>query len=87
MGVALRRRPRFGCGCRLFRVAAFLGYTLFEGVSPGVMAGVSAVAAGAIMAMLVETMIPEAFEGTRHLAGLEACLGFLVSFAITVLAE
>jgi len=68
-------------------VAAFLGYTLCKNVSPGVMAAMSAVAGGAIMAMLVETMIPEAFEGTRNLAGLEACAGFLVSFAITVLAE
>lgn len=66
-------------------VAALLGYSLFKNLSPGVIAATTAMAAGAIMAMLVETMIPEAFEGTRNLAGLEACAGFVVACGITVL--
>jgi ZIP family zinc transporter len=66
-------------------VAALLGYSLFKNFSPGVIAATTAMAAGAVMAMLVETMIPEAFEGTRHLAGLEACAGFVVACGITIL--
>ena len=57
-------------------------------ISDSIQAGLWGLLSGAaIMAMLIETMIPEAFEGTRRLAGLEACAGFLVSFGITVLAE
>jgi ZIP family zinc transporter len=66
-------------------VAAILGYTLFQGFSPEVVAATTAVAAGAIMAMLVDTMIPEAFAEAHDLAGLITVLGFLVSFALSKL--
>ena len=66
-------------------VAALVGYTVFEGFSPEVVAATMAVAAGAILAMLVDTMIPEAFEGTHDLAGLVTVLGFLAAFALSKL--
>lgn len=43
-------------------VASLAGYGIFSGFSPDVIALTTAVAAGAILAMLVDTMIPEAFE-------------------------
>ena len=42
-----------------------------------------AVAAGAVLAMLVDTMIPEAFEETHDFAGLITVLGFLAAFALS----
>jgi zinc transporter, ZIP family len=44
-----------------------------------------AVAAGAILAMLADTMIPEAFAQTHTFAGLITAAGFLVSFALSKL--
>lgn len=63
-------------------VAAIVGYTLFSGFSPGVIAATNAVAAGAILAMLCDTMIPEAFETAHNYAGLVTVLGFLAAFAL-----
>ena len=43
-------------------LAALAGYGLLDGVSTGVTAFVLAYAGGAILTMLAETMMPEAFE-------------------------
>jgi ZIP family zinc transporter len=51
-------------------LAAIVGYVAFEGLSPDVVAATTAVAAGAILAMLVDTMIPEAFETAHEYAEL-----------------
>ncbi len=64
-------------------VAALLGYTLLGGTSPEVVAVITAVAAGAILTMLADTMIPEAFEEAHVLTGLITAAGFLTAFAIT----
>ncbi len=64
-------------------LSAWLGYTLFAGADPGLVAAVQAVAAGAILAMVVDTMVPEAFEGTQDFAGLIAVSGFLVAFTLS----
>jgi len=48
-----------------------------------VIAATTAVAAGAILAMLSDTMIPEAFEETRDWAGLVTILGFLCALILT----
>ncbi|MBC7986644.1 MAG: ZIP family zinc transporter [Sphingomonadaceae bacterium] len=66
-------------------VAAAAGYALFGDASPALIAGVQAVAAGAILAMIADTMIPEAFEGTHDFAGLITVLGFLTAFALSKL--
>ena len=65
--------------------SAWLGYVLFDGVAPGVVAAVQGVAAGAILAMIIDTMVPEAFEGTQDFAGFISVLGFLVAFALSKL--
>src|SRR4051812_24952229 len=66
-------------------LSSLAGYLLFDGVSPGVVAAVQAIAAGAILAMIVDTMLPEAFDGTHDYAGLIAVTGFLAAFALSKL--
>jgi ZIP family zinc transporter len=68
-------------------MAALAGYLLFDGVSPEVIAFTTAVAAGGILAMLADTMIPEAFETTHNYTGLITVLGFLCAFLLTKMSE
>jgi ZIP family zinc transporter len=63
-------------------IASLVGYTVFQQFSAGVVAATTAVAAGAILAMLVDTMIPEAFEAAHDFAGLITVAGFLAAFAL-----
>jgi ZIP family zinc transporter len=48
---------------------------------------ITAIAAGAILAMLADTMIPEAFESAHTLTGLITALGFLTAFAVHLAGE
>lgn len=64
-------------------VSAVLGYTVVGAFPPAVIAAVTAVAAGAILAMIADTMIPEAFEDAHLAIGLVTVSGFLVSFALS----
>jgi len=64
-------------------LAALLGNTLFQGVSPATIALVMSTAAGAILTMLTDTMIPEAFETAHNFAGLITVAGFLAAFALS----
>lgn len=66
-------------------LAALGGYLAFDGVAPAAVAAVQAIAAGAILAMIVDTMVPEAFEGTQDYAGLIAVTGFLAAFLLSKL--
>lgn len=66
-------------------VAAVAGNVLFAGSPPEVVAATTAVAAGAILAMIVDTMIPEAFDRAHDFAGLITVLGFLAAFALSKL--
>ena len=66
-------------------LAALLGYAVFRHFSPQVVAATTAVAAGGVLAMLVDTMIPEAFEETHDFAGLITVAGFLAAFALSKL--
>lgn len=64
---------------------ALVGYVLFSRFSAEVIAATTAVAAGAILAMIVDTMIPEAFEQAHNFAGLITVFGFLAAFVLTKL--
>ncbi len=66
-------------------VAAGVGYLAFDGVDAAWIAAVNAIAAGAILAMIADTMIPEAFETAHDYAGLITVAGFLAAFALTKL--
>ncbi len=68
-------------------IAAMIGNVALAGSSPDLIAGVTAVAAGAILAMLVDTMIPEATEATHDYSGLIAVIGFLAAFVLTKSGE
>jgi zinc transporter, ZIP family len=62
--------------------AALVGYLALGEASPETVAAITAVAAGAILTMIADTMIPEAFESTRTWTGVITTLGFLTAFAI-----
>ncbi|MER8220594.1 ZIP family zinc transporter [Streptomyces sp. NPDC094143] len=64
-------------------LSAVLGYAVVGGFSTAVIAAVTAVAAGAILAMIADTMIPEAFQEAHLAIGLVTVGGFLVSFALS----
>lgn len=66
-------------------IASLLGYSLFSHFSPQVVSATTAVAAGAILAMVADTMIPEAFEAAHDLTGFITVLGFLAAFTLSAL--
>jgi ZIP family zinc transporter len=68
-------------------LAAIAGYVLFAASSPDTVAGTTAIAAGAILSMLVDTMIPEAFEEAHTFAGLITVAGFLAAFTLSKVAH
>ncbi|GLZ39800.1 ZIP family zinc transporter [Actinokineospora sp. NBRC 105648] len=63
-------------------LSSALGYLGLRDAPPEVIAVITSVAAGAILAMIADTMIPEAFERAHALTGLITTLGFLTAFAI-----
>ncbi|MFF4168250.1 ZIP family metal transporter [Streptomyces sp. NPDC001741] len=63
-------------------MAALAGYALLGGASEAVMAMITAVAGGAILAMIADTMIPEAYAKVHLLTGLVTVAGFLSAFAL-----
>jgi ZIP family zinc transporter len=73
--------------CAISGVASFLGYTVFRSFSPEVIAATTAVAAGSILTMLSDTMIPEAFEEAHDASGLIVVIGFLCSFVLSKLGS
>jgi ZIP family zinc transporter len=64
-------------------LASLAGYGLFGDASPDTIAFVLSFAAGAILTMLADTMMPEAFERGGKLVGLATTLGFGLAFAIS----
>jgi ZIP family zinc transporter len=63
-------------------LAGLIGCLLLQGASPVLIAIITAIAAGAILTMLADTMIPEAFERTHLYTGLIAAIGFMVAFGV-----
>jgi ZIP family zinc transporter len=66
-------------------LAALAGYGLLDTASPRTIAFVLAFAGGAILTMLADTMMPEAFEHGGKLVGVFTTLGFALAFLITSL--
>jgi ZIP family zinc transporter len=71
----------FACG-----LASLAGYAVFGALSPFIVAATTAVAAGGMLAMIVDTMIPESFAEAHDWARRFVVLGFLVSFILTKIA-
>ncbi|MFL6120105.1 ZIP family metal transporter [Actinophytocola sp.] len=64
-------------------LASVFGYAVLGGAPPELLAGITALAGGAILAMIADTMIPEAFENAHLLIGLITVAGFLVAFGVS----
>ena len=64
-------------------VAAVVGYALLGGASDHVIAAILALAAGGILAMLADTMMPEAFENGGPFVALATSVGFLLAALLT----
>lgn len=65
--------------------AAGIGFTIFDDASPDTIAFVDAFAAGAILTMLADTMMPEAFEHGGKYVGLATTLGFMAAFFLVTI--
>jgi ZIP family zinc transporter len=68
-------------------LASLAGFVLFENVSGEIVAATTAIAAGAILAMLADTMMPEAFETVHDFTGMITVAGFLAAFLLGKLGE
>jgi zinc transporter, ZIP family len=65
--------------------SSLVGYRAFDAASPRTIAFVLAFAGGAILTMLAETMMPEAYRHGGKLVGLATTIGFALAFALTTL--
>lgn len=63
-------------------MASAAGYLLLGTADPAIPATILAFAAGGVLAMLAESMIPEAFHDAQPFIGLITVVGFLVAFLI-----
>jgi ZIP family zinc transporter len=66
-------------------LAAAAGYALLGDVSGNVVAVIEAFAAGAILTMLADTMMPEAFQHGGSTVGLVTVLGFALAFYLSTI--
>jgi ZIP family zinc transporter len=66
-------------------LASLAGYRIFQHASPDTVAFVLAFAAGAILTMLADTMMPEAYKDGGKLVGVVTTLGFALAFTIHTL--
>ena len=66
-------------------LAALAGYVLFENAPSSWIAFIQTFACGAILVMLADTMIPEAYQHGGKLAGIVTVLGFGLAVYISVL--
>ena len=60
-------------------VGAYLGSIFFRGVSPAIFALMEGIAAGAMLTMIAETMLPEASHMGGAVTGVSTLLGFLAA--------
>ena len=63
-------------------IGGMLGYLVFGSFPETVNAFITAIAAGGILSMVAETMIPEAFEEAQSYIGLITALGFMVFYLL-----
>ncbi|MFL5754280.1 MAG: ZIP family metal transporter [Bacteroidia bacterium] len=73
--------------CILMGLSALAGYAVFSNFSAEANAATMSVAAGAILAMISDTMIPEAFHLTRNFTGLIIVAGFLTAYLLSKMSH
>jgi zinc transporter, ZIP family len=66
-------------------ISAALGYGLLEDASGNTIGMIQAFAGGAVLTMLVDTMIPEAFARGHRAVGLVTVLGFALAYLLSTL--
>ena len=87
-GAGLARRTVmliWGVTALVLGLAVIIGYSAFSDVSEAALALPLGFAAGAVLASLADTLMPEAFEESRHEPRVAyfTALGFLLSFLIS----
>src|SRR5215212_4644577 len=70
----------------LCALATLGGYVLADVATPGLRAGINGFAAGALLVMLVDSMIPEANTKAKDWAGLATVLGFALATGLSALS-
>jgi ZIP family zinc transporter len=68
-------------------IAAAVGYGLLRSASPDVVAFIEAFAAGSILVMLADTMMPDAYANGGREVGLVAVLGFIVASGLASMSN
>jgi ZIP family zinc transporter len=66
--------------------SALIGFAVFDNASSTLVAFVLAFAGGAILTMLADTMMPEAFEHAGPVVGVVTTFGFALAFGLSALA-
>jgi ZIP family zinc transporter len=64
-------------------VAAVAGYALLGGLSANMISAILALAAGGILAMLADTMMPEAFENGGPFVALATAVGYMTAVLLS----
>jgi ZIP family zinc transporter len=67
-------------------LATLVGYAIADVASSGLQGGINGFAAGALLVMLVDTMIPDAARKAGRVAGVVTVLGFAVSAGLSGLS-
>lgn len=79
----------WGSICVMTGIGAFIGAMLLSGHPTGVLfyfvLGIEALAAGAMLTMIAETMLPEAYEQGGAIVGLATLAGFLTTLFVKVI--
>jgi zinc transporter, ZIP family len=73
----------WGVVAALCALATVVGYAIADGASGELRAGIDGFAAGALLVMLIDSMIPEATRDSGRVAGLVTTLGFAVATALS----
>jgi zinc transporter, ZIP family len=66
-------------------ISATLGYGLLDGASGNAIGLIQAFAGGAVLTMLVDTMVPEAIKRGGNAVGLVTVLGFALAYLLSTL--
>ncbi len=64
-------------------LASAVGFAIADATSGELRAGIDGFAAGALLVMLIDSMIPEATRSSGRVAGLVTTLGFAVATALS----
>jgi ZIP family zinc transporter len=73
----------WGVVAAICTLASVVGYAIADAASGELRAGIDGFAAGALLVMLIDSMIPEATRESGRVAGLVTTLGFAVATALS----